>query len=458
MPRHPSARKAASHAATLPDDRSLPGVSVRLYRPTRGGGSASPQSNRRGVLRRLGPGLVTGAADDDPSGIATYSQAGAQFGFNMLWTIALTYPLMVAVQLVSAQIGRVTGCGLAKNIAYVLPLSIVRLLVCLLFLANTINIGANLVMMGAAAQLVTGWNHHCFAVAFAMLSLGLQLWIPYDRYAGYLKWLTLVLFAYVAVVFVVDVDWAAAGRALVTPHFAPTSEVFTIVVAILGTTISPYLLFWQSSQEVEEIAQHPHAHPLKERPREAPAELVRIRWDTFVGMALSNLVAAAIMVSAAVTLHAQGQLDIGSAAQAAEALRPIAGAFAFTLFSLGIIGTGLLSLPVLAGSAAYAIGEASGWKCGLQNKPQEAVGFYGVIAAATLLGIGMGFSTLDPIEGLIWSAVINGIVAVPVLAAMTWVGSRHKQMGRFTLSRFTIALGWLTTGVMAAAVLAMAVA
>jgi Mn2+/Fe2+ NRAMP family transporter len=369
--------------------------------------------------------------------------------------MVLTYPLMTAVQLVSAQIGRVTGCGLAKNIGDVFPKPLVLGLIGLLFIANTINIGANLAAMGAAAELVLGWGGHIFTVAFALISLTLQLFIPYERYARYLKWLTLVLLAYVAVVFVVKVDWQAAALGLVAPRFSLTSDSLTVVVAIFGTTISPYLMFWQSSQEVEEIEQHAEAHPLKQRPAEAPRELQRIRVDTFFGMAVSNLVAIAIMISAAATLHAQGKTDIATAAEAAEALRPIAGDFAFVLFSLGIIGTGLLSLPVLAGSAAYAFGEAHGWKCGLENKPWEAIGFYSVITAATLLGIGIDFSPLDPIKALFWSAVINGFVAVPVMAAMMSVGSRRDQMGRYTVRPLTLVLGWLTTAVMAVAALAM---
>jgi NRAMP (natural resistance-associated macrophage protein)-like metal ion transporter len=406
------------------------------------------------IFEQLGPGLVTGAADDDPSGIATYSQAGAQFGFNMLWTMVLTYPLMTAVQLVSAQIGRVTGGGLAKNIGEVLPRPLVLLLIGLLFVANTINIGANMAAMGAAAELVLGWGGHVFTVAFALLSLTLQLFIPYGRYSKYLKWLTLVLLAYIAVAFTANVDWRAAASSLVAPRFSLTSESFTVIVAIFGTTISPYLMFWQSSQEVEEIEHKPRAHPLKQKPQEAPAEFHRIRLDTFVGMAVSNIVAIAIIVSTAATLHALGKTDITTAADAAEALRPIAGNFAFALFSLGIIGTGLLSVPVLAGSAAYAFGEANGWKCGLDNKPWEAVGFYSVIAAATLLGIGIDFSPLDPIKALFWSAVINGFVAVPVMAAMMWVGSRRDQMGRFTVAPLALTLGWATTAIMGLAALA----
>lgn len=421
---------------------------VRILRRLRGAAT----------FRELGPGLVTGAADDDPSGIATYSQAGAQFGYGLLWTTVITYPLMTAVQLVSARIGRVTGHGLAQNMAQVLPRPLVFGLVCLLFVANTINIGADLAAMGAAAELVVGWGGQLFTVAFALLSLGLQLFVPYVRYARFLKWLTLVLLSYVAVVLVVNIDWPRALTAIVVPRFEASREALMMIVAVFGTTISPYLFFWQSSQEVEEIRNHAGAQPLLEAPRQAPRELHRIRVDTFFGMAVSNLVALAIMLSAAATLHAAGRTDIRTSAEAAEALRPVAGEFAFALFSLGIVGTGLLAVPVLAGSAAYAFGESRGWKCGLENKPWEAVGFYAVIGAATLLGLGIGFSPMPPLRALFWSAVINGIVAVPIMAAMMWVASRRDRMGRFRASPAVLTLGWTATAVMGIAVVAMALA
>lgn len=407
------------------------------------------------IFKRLGPGLITGAADDDPSGIATYSQAGAQFGFNMLWTMVLTYPLMTAIQLVSAQIGRVTGRGLASNLGHILPRPLVLLLVGLLFFANTINIGANLAAMGAAAALAMGGASHLYTVGFALLSLTLQIFVSYEHYAAYLKWLTLVLLSYVAVVFVVNIDWIAAARGLIAPRFPLTTDSFTVVVAILGTTISPYLFFWQSSQEVEEIDQHPAEKPLKEAPRQAPDQIQRIHLDTFFGMAISNLVAIAIMMSAAATLHAQGTMQIGSAAEAAEALKPVAGDLAFVLFSFGIVGTGLLSIPVLAGSAAYAFGESQGWRCSLEDKPWEAVGFYTVITASTLLGLGIEFSPIDPIRALFWSAVINGFVAVPLMVALMWVAGRRDRMGRFTVGKLTLCFGWVATAVMALAALAM---
>ena len=336
------------------------------------------------LFKQLGPGLVTGAADDDPSGIATYSQAGAQFGFGLLWTMVLAYPLMCSVQLVSAHIGRVTGCGLAKNMGVILPRWLVTGLVSLLFIANTINIGADIAAMGAAAEMVVGWGSHIFTILFALVSLTLQLFVPYRRYSSLLKWLTLVLLAYVAVLFMVKLDWSLIGLGLIMPSVSSKEAVVTIV-AIFGTTISPYLFFWQSAQEVEEVTQDDDAEPLVEAPWQARREFRRMRLDTFSGMAISNLVALAIMIATAATLHASGQTSIGTAADAAKALEPVAGRFAFLLFALGIIGTGLLAVPVLAGSAAYAIGESRGWKCGLEHKPWEAVGFYVVIGLARII-------------------------------------------------------------------------
>lgn len=408
------------------------------------------------LFDQLGPGLVTGAADDDPSGIATYSQAGASFGYGLLWTMVLTYPLMSAVQLICAQIGRITGCGLAKNMAAVLPKWLVTLLVALLFLANTINIGADLAAMGDAAALVAGGGSHGFTIAAALLSLGLQLFVPYRRYARLLKWVTLSLFAYVALLFVIHIDWPSAARGLAVPTVAGKDAVVAIV-AIFGTTISPYLFFWQSAQEVEGIAQKPGAKPLLISPRQAPGEFRRIRIDTFAGMAVANVVALAIMAGTAATLHAGGYRSIETAADAAKALAPVAGKFAFAIFALGIVGTGLLAVPVLAGSAAYAVGESRGWTCGLEHKPWEAVGFYAVIGLATLLGIGISVSDLDPIKALFYSAVINGFVAVPIMVSMMLVAHRHDLLGRFTARRMLLGLGWAATLVMAAAALAMVV-
>jgi NRAMP (natural resistance-associated macrophage protein)-like metal ion transporter len=407
------------------------------------------------VLNQLGPGLITGAADDDPSGIATYSQAGAQFGFNLLWTLLLTFPLMVAIQMVSALIGRVTGHGLAKNMGDVLPGWLVTGLMALLFLANTINVGADLAAMGEAAKLVTGFGEHAFTVAFAVISLGLQLFIPYRKYARFLTVLTFSLFAYVALLFMLKLDWPAIGAGLIGLHPNLTDSAATTIVAIFGTTISPYLFFWQSAQEVEEVDQKPEEHPLVERPEEAPAAIARIEVDTISGMLASNLIALAIMISTAATLHQHGVTNINTAADAARALEPVAGKFAFGLFSIGIIGTGLLAIPVLAGSSGYAIAESRGWKTGLDNMPWQARGFYAVIGAAVLLGLGIDYSPIDPIKALYWSAVLNGVIAVPMMAAMMIVAGNKRKMGRFTVGPVLGGLGWLSAAVMAAATITM---
>jgi NRAMP (natural resistance-associated macrophage protein)-like metal ion transporter len=412
---------------------------------------------RVSVFKRLGPGLITGAADDDPSGIATYSQAGAQFGINILWTVVLTYPMMAAIQSISARIGRVTGHGLAANMARLFPRPIVGLLVGLLFIANTINIGADLAAMGAAARLVTGWDHHILTVAFALVSLGLQIFIPYHRYVGFLKWLTLALFAYVGVIFAVHIDWAETLTRTFIPQLALNATSLTTIVALFGTTISPYLFFWQASEEVEDEEADPDASPLIEKPEQAPEQLSRIRWDTYLGMAFSNLIAYFIILATAATLFTAGITDIQSTAQAAEALRPIAGEFAFLLFTLGIIGTGLLALPVLAGSAAYAMSEASGWTSGLEKQWRAAPAFYAVITLATLFGLGIDYAPIDPIKALFWSAVLNGVIAVPIMAAMMIVATRKQEMGEFVATLSQRWFGWLATAVMAAAAIAMIV-
>ena len=407
------------------------------------------------LLNQLGPGLITGAADDDPSGIATYSQAGAQFGFNLLWTLLLTFPLMVAIQMVSALIGRVTGHGLAKNMGDVLPGWLVTGLMALLFLANTINVGADLAAMGEAAKLVIGFGEHEFTIAFAVISLGLQLFIPYRRYARFLTVLTLSLFAYVALMFMIHLDWRAIGLGMIGLHADLSESAATTIVAIFGTTISPYLFFWQSAQEVEEVDQKPDEHPLVDQPEEAPAAIARIEVDTISGMLASNLIALAIMISTAATLHQHGITNINTAGDAAKALEPIAGRFAFGLFSIGIIGTGLLAIPVLAGSSGYAIAESRGWKTGLDNMPWQARGFYAVIGAAVLLGLGIDYSPIDPIKALYWSAVLNGVIAVPMMAAMMVVAGNKRKMGRFTVGPVLGGLGWLSAAVMAAATITM---
>lgn len=430
-------------------DRDSPAEAGILVRPF------AHRLRRAALVKKLGPGLISGAADDDPSGIATYSQAGAQFGVNMLWTMLLLFPLMSTMQMISARIGRVTGHGLAANMRRIFPLWAVTTLVALLFIANTINIGADLAAMGAAAELALGWGHHVFTLLFAMISLTLQVLVPYHRYVHYLKWLTLVLFAYVGVVFTVQLDWAEVAMRTVTPQLALTGATATMVVAIFGTTISPYLLFWQASEEVEDDEADPTTDPLIDHPAQAPTQLSRIRWDTSIGMAFANLVAFFIILTTAVTLHAAGKTDIQTSADAAEALRPIAGDLAFALFSLGIVGTGLLAVPVLAGSAAYAVCESRGWTIGLEHKPREAIGFYTVIGLATLVGVVVDYSPVDPIQALFWSAVLNGVISVPLMAAMMIVVSRKDEMGQFVASFPQRVLGWFATGCMAAAAVTM---
>ena len=399
---------------------------------------------------QLGPGLITGAADDDPSGIATYSQAGAQFGYGLLWTMLLTFPLMSAIQLIAARIGRVTGHGLGRALIRAFPPHVVGALVTVLVVANIINIGADLAAMGAAAELVVGGGAHLFTIGFAAVSVALQLLLPYESYARFLKWLTLSLFSYVAVLLTVNVDWAAALRGFVWPETIGKEAIVTIV-AVLGTTISPYLFFWQSSQEAEEVATKDKAKPLKDAPAQAPREFRRIRLDTIVGMALSNLIAIAIMMATAATLHVNGITTIDSAADAAAALRPVAGDFAFALFAIGIIGTGLLAVPVLAGSAAFAVAEARGWHHGLECKPYQATGFYSVAVAATLVGITLDWAPIDPMRALFWSAVLNGIVAVPIMVAMMLLVTRPSVMGKFIAGRALIVFGWAATLAMFAA-------
>ncbi len=401
------------------------------------------------IEQDIGPGVVTGAADDDPSGIATYSQAGAQFGYGLLWTMILTYPLMAAVQLVSAHIGRVTGGGLARNLVRVFPHPAVSLLVTILLVANIFNIGADLSAMAAAAQLVGGGSSHILVVAFALACVVLQVLIPYRQYSNVLKWLTLSLFAYVGVVLLVHIDWPQAVRGMVIPATLGKDALLT-VVAVFGTTISPYLFFWQSSQEAEEIATSGQ-RALKEAPRAVRRQYRRIRLDTLFGMAFSNLIALAIMLATAATLHAQGNTNIGSAAEAAQALEPIAGRFAFLLFAIGIIGTGLLAVPVLAGSAAFAVSETHGWTAGLEYKPRQAARFYAIIAGATFVGVALDWSNLNPIQALFWSAVLNGLAAVPIMAAMMVVASSRRIMGHLHERRLLLAFGWAATIVMALA-------
>jgi len=419
---------------------------------------AARQDKNESWLKKLGPGLITGAADDDPSGIATYSQAGAQFGFNMLWTVLFTYPLMVGIQLVSARIGRVSGHGLATNIRLHYPSWLLYIVVGLLLIANTINIAADVCAMGEALRLVVGGPAQLYAVVFGVVSLLLQVFVPYRRYVRLLKWLTLALLAYVATVFVEHIPWSQVLVSALAPHISWKPEYITTVVAVFGTTISPYLFFWQASQEVEDQLADPHAQPLIKAPKQARANFKRIKLDTYIGMGFSNLVAFSIILTTAVTLNLHGITNIQTSAQAATALRPIAGEFAFMLFSAGIIGTGLLAIPVLAGSCAYAMAGAFKWKNSLERTPMRAKQFYGVIAISTLIGIMLNFTAIDPIKALYWSAVINGVIAVPIMIVMMLVAARPDIMGRFVITTSLKVIGWLATLIMAVAVAAMLIA
>jgi len=411
-------------------------------------GQTPSEPRRKNFLKLLGPGLVTGASDDDPSGIATYAQAGAQFGFSTLWTMVFTYPLMAAIQRISGEIGRVTGHGIAGNMARICPVWLSSVCIGAMVIANTINIAADVAAMGAAVKLVVGGPPLIYAVGLAMMSLLLQVFLPYTRYVKILKWLTLVLFSYVITVFVVRVPWGTALKNTFIPAFHFTSDYFTVLAAIFGTTISPYLLFWQASQEVEEMRTIKEDHALVKAPEQAVAQLDRIAIDTYIGMGFSNVVAYFIILTTAVVLNTSGKSDIQTAADAAEALRPMAGRFAFGLFSLGIVGTGLLALPVLAGSAAYGVSEALRWRSGLEIQPSRAPRFYAVLAVVMGLGVALNFVSIDPIKALFWAAVINGLVGPPLMVVMMLIGSKTEIMKAFTISRNLKIIGWAATALM----------
>jgi len=414
-----------------------------------------PKPRRFNPFTALGPGLITGAADEDPGGIATHSQAGAQFGLDMLWTAFVTYPFMTAFQSVCGRIGRVTGRGLAFNLKQAFPPWVVLTAVVLLLIANVLNIAADIAAMGEAAQLVFGGGRHMYTLGLAATTLLLQVFVPYHRYVGFLKWMTLTLFAYVAVAFAVRVHWADVAWRTLAPHVRFDVQTLTVVVAVFGTTISPYLFFWQTSEEVEDLSLHKNEHPLREHPEEAGFELKRITWDTVFGMAYANGIGFFVMLATAVTLHVSGITQIQTAAQAASALRPLAGDLAFVLFALGIVATGMLAVPVLAASAAYALSEALGWKASLESTLDEAHGFYAVIGVAILFGVVVDYSPLDPIVALFWSAVINGVIAVPLMAIILVLASRREIMGAFTATRAQLVVGWTAVAIMAVAAAAM---
>jgi len=424
----------------------------------RGGAAFSPSPESRsssslvsklsGGLSKLGPGIVTGASDDDPSGIATYSQVGAQFGFAMLWTMLFSYPLMAGIQEISAWIGLVTGIGIAGNIRRHYSAWVLYSVVTLLLMANVINLGADISAMGAALKLMAGGPALVYSVLFGFLSVVAEVFVPYRRYAHLLKWSALVLFVYVATAFAVRVHWRSALASTFIPTLALSKGYMTSLTAVFGTTISPYLFFWQASQEVQEQEAAPGEEALKGAPEQASTQLHLMRTDTYIGMAFSNLIAFFIILDTAAVLHAHGVTDIQTAAQAAEALRPLAGELSFLLFSIGIIGTGLLAVPVLAGSAAYALAEALKWPIGLDRKPGKAKGFYGTLGAATLLGVALNFTSIDPIKALFWSAVINGVAAVPIMVVMMLMTANPKITGTLRLPWREKIVGWTSTAVM----------
>ena len=445
----------ANSAGTTSDKPAGPGKS--LTHPHGPKAIAPPPSGLRGFLKTLGPGLITGASDDDPSGIGTYSQAGAQLGFGIGWTMLLTYPLMTAIQEISARLGRVTGHGIAGNACRHYPAAILHMLVTLLFVANTINIAADLGAMADALKLLIGGPGPLYVVVFGVVSVTAQIFSDYKHYVAVLKWLTLVLFAYVLAAVIVHVPWGEALYGAFVPQLQWNAPFLTTLVAILGTTISPYLFVWQSSQEAEDERIDRHKKPLTKAPQQAPAELRRIRIDTTVGMGFSNAIALAIMLTTAATLHQNGVTNVETSAQAAEALRPIAGGFAEFIFAIGIIGTGLLAIPVLAGSTAYAIGEGRRWPVGLSRKPKQAVAFYSVLTLSCAVGIALNFTPINPISALFWSAVVNGVLAAPIMVLLMLMTSNHRIMGQFAIRGAIRGLGWIATVAMALCVIGMAV-
>jgi NRAMP (natural resistance-associated macrophage protein)-like metal ion transporter len=420
-----------------------------LSQPSRRGRSQRvPEGILKTLFKKLGPGLITGASDDDPSGIGTYSQVGAQFGYGLLWTMLLTYPLMAAIQEISARIGRVTGIGIAANLRKNYPRPLLYGVLLVVSVANLFNLGADIGAMGSAAQLVLPGRSGFYIAIFGIGSLVGVLLVPYSTYAKYLKWLTLSLFAYVGVVFFAHVQWAAVVHSTLLPRIELTKDYLTALVAVLGTTISPYLFFWQASQEVEEVTQNEGEKPLKAALSQAPKQLERIRIDTYVGMAFSNIVAFFIILTAAATLHAAGITEISTSAQAAKALEPLAGRFAFLLFVCGIVGTGLLAVPVLAASVCYGIGEACRWKTSLDRKPRQAIRFYVAITVATLIGLSLNFMHIDPVKALFWAAILNGLVAAPLMAVIMLMASNGKVMGPLVIPQYLKLVGWLATAVM----------
>ena len=407
------------------------------------------------AFKTLGPGLITGAADDDPSGIATYSSVGAQFGYSMLWTMPLIYPFMTAIQEISARVGRVTGKGIAANMLRCYPRWLVCTIVGLLLFANIINLGADIGAMGAAVQLLIGGPAPLYCILLSCASVLLQVFMPYKKYAACLKWLTFSLFAYIGAAFAVEIDWHQALKATLVPSISFAPEYLAALVAVFGTTISPYLFFWQSAEEIEEMRSVPREKPLKRAPQQASSHFQRIRIDTYLGMAISNLIGYFIILTVAATLNASGETSIDTAARAAEALRPIAGPLATLLFAFGIVGTGLLALPVLAGSAAYAVCEAFRWPASLERKLNKAKAFYAILALAIVIGLSLNFTSVNPISALVWAAVINGVTAAPLMCFIMLIACNRALMGKFVIPLYLRILGWMGTTIMTLAAIGM---
>lgn len=429
------------------------GLSEEVIDPEATASGAAPSTPP--LLSRLGPGLITGASDDDPSGIATYSQAGAQFGYGLCWTMLYTLPLMAAVQMISARIGRTTGHGIAGVLREHYPNRLLQTVVLLLLAANILNLGADLGAMADALNLILPGPRWLYVVVFAVICVTMQVFLRYARYVSILKWLTLSLLAYPAVVILTNVSWWDLARALAIPRIDFSGGGLTTLVALFGTTISPYLFFWQAAEEAEDLQAFPSRRDLLHAPEQGRSALQRIEFDTVVGMTFSNLVALSIIVTTAAVLHPHGITDIQTSAQAAAALRPLAGPFSAMVFALGIVGTGLLAVPVLAGSAAYAIGEARRWPVGFDRRPLEARAFYGTVALATMTGMVISLGAVDPIKALYGSAVVNGVIAVPVMAVMMLAAARSDIMGAFAVRGWLLRLGWIATACMLLAVLAM---
>jgi NRAMP (natural resistance-associated macrophage protein)-like metal ion transporter len=408
------------------------------------------------VLKRLGPGLITGASDDDPSGIGTYTQAGAALGYATLWTAIVTLPLMIVVQHICAKIGMCSGRGLAGVLKRYYSKKLLYPVVLGLVIANTINAGTDIAAIAAAINIFIPIPISAMVVPIAFSIVALQIWGSYNLIVKVFKWLTLSLFAYVIAAFLAKPDWFAVARATFVPEISFTSEYATTLVAILGTTISPYLFFWEASEEVEEEKSEGRT-TLAARKGATDAEIRNEKIDTIVGMVFCNVVFYFVILAAGATLHVSGKTDIQSASEAAQALRPLAGSLATVLFAVGLIGAGLLAVPVLTGSAAFAVAETFGWQSGLDEKPRHAKKFYGVIAASTLVGVAIDFLGINPISALFWTAVINGVVAPPLLVVVMLVSSNKRVMGKRTNGRFTAIVGWLAAAIMFAAAVGMVV-